>query len=364
MSLQKLVQSITVAGKRYEADAILAGDVAFNALSYGPQLLAFLQEWFSDFDTLLVSTSGSTGVPKQIWVEKERMMQSACMTCTYLGLRQGDSALLCMPLEFIGGKMVVVRALVAGLDLHFVTPCARPLEHTETDFAFSAMVPMQVYDSLQHEFECSRLMGIRHLIIGGGAIDDDMGKTLKTFPNAVYSTYGMTETLSHIAMRKLSGGDANERYYPFDSVSLSLTQPDQTLVIDAPLVAKKTVYTNDVAQIHDDGSFRILGRKDNVINSGGIKIQAEEVERLLKPVIDGVFAVTSAPDPKYGEIVVLAVEQLIEKTAVSDVLSRYQVPKKIIQLAQIPLTETGKISRSELKKQVLNQQELCIDSIF
>ncbi|MGL4668247.1 MAG: AMP-binding protein, partial [Saezia sp.] len=284
MNLQRLTQTITIAGKIYDAAAILASDVAFNSTAYGAQLLSFLQDWFSPAEDICVSTSGSMGAPKKIHVEKDRMMQSARLTCQFLGLQPGDTTLLCMPLEFIGGKMMVVRALVAGLDLHFVSPCARPLEHTAQHFIFSAMVPMQVYDSLHHEGERERLMAIKHLIIGGGSIDEEMGKTLKTFPHAVYSTYGMTETLSHIAVRKLSGSDVSELYHPFESVSLSLAQPDGTLVIHAPLVAKEPIYTHDVAQIDEDGSFRILGRKDNVINSGGIKIQAEEVEALLKPV--------------------------------------------------------------------------------
>lgn len=356
MNLQRPTQTITIAGKTYDTAALQAEDVAFNVSAYAQQLLDFLRDWFSPSDVMRVFSSGSTGAPKQIMVEKERMMQSARLTCEFLGLQQGDKALLCMPLEYIGGKMVVVRALVAGLDLHFVTPCARPLQHIEERFAFSAMVPMQVYDSLLLEHERARLMAIRHLIIGGGSVDAEMALVLQKFPHHVYSTYGMTETLSHIAMRKLNGSSASDRYHLFNSVRLSLASPDNTLIIDAPLVAKERIYTHDVAHIYEDGSFRILGRKDNVINSGGIKIQAEEVESLLKPVIkNGAFAITSAPDPKYGQIVVLAVEQPVEKTAIRDVLSRYEVPKKIIQLAQIPLTETGKICRAELKKFVLTQ---------
>ncbi len=153
----------------------------------------------------------------------------------------------------------------------------------------------------------------------------------------------MTETLSHIAMRRLSGIDASAFYSPLPSVSLSLSE-DNALIIDAPLVAKEPLYTNDIAKIRDDGSFRIMGRKDNVINSGGIKIQAEAVEAILKPHLNCNFAISSLPDPKFGEIVVLVAEEAIDEKLLKEVLPVYYLPKRIITVTSIPLTETGKIS--------------------
>lgn len=350
MNLHRQTQTITIADKVYHPADFITSIVNPDLTPYEQELFSFLREWYCDAPVVKVHTSGSTGTRKEIIVDKIRMMQSARLTCEFLGLTKGDSALLCMPLDYIGGKMVVVRALVAGLNLHVVTPCANPLEHLSTPMTFAAMVPMQVFNSLSHEATKKRLMEIKSLIIGGAAIDHEMAQALKNFPNKVYSTYGMTETLSHIALCKLNGQGDHDRYYPFDSVKLSLAEPDGTLVIDAPLVAQEPVFTNDVAKIFEDGSFKILGRKDNMINSGGVKIQAEEVEALLETVINGKFAITSVPDRQYGEIVVLVTEQEVDQVQINKILPRYLKPKKILKIDNIPLTETNKIQRNTLKK--------------
>ena len=197
-------------------------------------------------------------------------MQSARLTCEFLGLRQGDSVLLCMPLQYIAGKMVVVRALVAGLNLVIRTPSGHPMADVDIPLRFAAMVPLQVYNTLQVSAEKEKLCRTDILIIGGGAIDAGLEAEIRQLPVKVYSTYGMTETLSHIALRQLNGPDASMLYRPFPSVRLSLSS-EHTLVIDAPLVCDTTLVTNDVAEIYPDGSFSILGRKDNTINTGGIK---------------------------------------------------------------------------------------------
>ena len=203
----------------------------------------FLKEWHSESPTVLVHTSGSTGLPKPMLVEKRRMEASARITCRFLGLREGDTALLCMPLDYIAGKMMVVRALTCGLRLIAVEPSGHPLSMHNTQcimlndpcIDFAAMVPLQVWNSLQVAEERERLMAIRHLIIGGGGIDASLAEELKDFPNAVWSTYGMTETLSHIALRRLNGPEATEWYTPFEGVTLSQTD-EGCLVIDAPAV--------------------------------------------------------------------------------------------------------------------------------
>ena len=195
----------------------------------------FLEEWNNPSPYVHVQTSGSTGTPKPMLVEKQRMLNSARITCDFLGLREGDTALLCMSLDYIAGKMMVVRSIERGLKLITVEPSGHPLSTPHSPLDFAAMVPMQVYNSLQVPEEKERLMRIRHLIIGGGAIDDALASALKTFPNHVWSTYGMTETLSHIALRRLNGPEASEWYTPFPSVKVSLNE-DSCLVIDAPLV--------------------------------------------------------------------------------------------------------------------------------
>lgn len=328
----------------------------------------FLSEWNNDSDRVLVHTSGSTGKPKPMMVEKKRMLNSARITCDFLGLNPGDSALLCMSLDYIAGKMVVVRSIERHLHLISVSPSGHPLKDVNEEITFAAMVPMQVYNTLQVPEERERLSRIRHLIIGGGAIDAALEQELQSLPGdiTIWSTYGMTETLSHIALRRINGDEASEWYQPFDSVRISQTE-EGCLVIDAPQVCAETLVTNDIVEIEpyiynkvEKLRFRIKGRKDNVICSGGIKIQIEEVETLLKPHLEKPFMLAKKKDGKFGEIAVLLTEdediKRVEAT-VRRLLSdesekssdykkyKYWIPKEFRYVEHLPLTETGKPKR-------------------
>ena len=341
----------------------------------------FLSEWNNDSDRVLVHTSGSTGKPKPMMVEKKRMLNSARITCDFLGLKPGDSALLCMSLDYIAGKMVVVRSIERHLHLISVSLSGHPLKNIDLkdvngkdvngEITFAAMVPMQVYNTLQVPEERERLTHIRHLIIGGGAIDASLEKELQALPGniAIWSTYGMTETLSHIALRRINGAEASEWYQPFDSVKISQTE-EGCLVIDAPLVCAETLVTNDIVEIEsyiynkvEKTRFRIKGRKDNVICSGGIKIQIEEVEALLKPHLEKPFMLAKKKDEKFGEIAVLLTEdedlKKVEAT-IRRLLSgksddsnksseskshKYWIPREFRYVEHLPLTETGKPKR-------------------
>ena len=312
----------------------------------------FLSEWNNDSPFVHVQTSGSTGVPKPMLAEKRRMLASARITNDFLGLREGDAALLCMSLDYIAGKMMVVRSIERGLKLLTVEPSGHPLNHSQLaiddcQIDFAAMVPLQVYNTLQVPEERKRLLQIRHLIIGGGAIDEALGAELKNFPNAVWSTYGMTETLSHIALRRLSGPEASDWYIPFPSVKVSLSE-DGCLVIDAPEVCPERLVTNDIAEISPQG-FRILGRKDNVICSGGIKIQIEEVESRLRPFLRVPYLISKRPDPKFGEVAVLLTEDSVDEArqVCERVLPKYHLPRHYLHVDHLPLTETGKPARQQ-----------------
>ena len=375
----------------------------------------FLSEWNNDSPFIEVKTSGSTGEPKRMLVEKRRMLASARITCDFLGLRPGDTALLCMSLDYIAGKMMVVRALERHLTLTTIPPTGHPLSTLLTPHStllpppsdilppsssndspssdilppssdifppsssndspssfllppssdilppssfllprFTALVPLQVYNTLQVPEERERLMQVEHLIIGGGAIDEAMEAELRQFPNAVWSTYGMTETLSHIALRRISGPEASEWYTPFPSVHLSLSD-EGCLIIDAPEVCAETLITNDIAELAPLGegrgvAFRILGRKDNVICSGGLKIQAEELERQLRPHMRVPFIISKRPDEKFGEIVVLVTEgsPTEARTICERILPKFHQPKEYLHLDHIPLTETSKPARQKV----------------
>ena len=319
-------------------------------------LADFLKDWNSPSDTVAVRTSGSTGTPKTLLVEKRRMLASARMTCDFLNLKAGDTALLCMSLDYIGAKMMVVRAIERNMRLIEVAPSGHPLAEIAEEIDFAAMVPLQVYNSLQLPDERQKLMKIKHLIIGGGAIDKKMQEELRTFPNTVWSTYGMTETLSHIALQRISGPEATDWYTPLAGVKIGLTE-NQCLTISALHLTQNTLITNDIAKIDNNGKFKILGRADNVINSGGVKIQIEEVERRLNDLgIDNV-AIGSCADEKFGEAVVLLNASAVSDSTLNQAISqlpKYWQPKHIIIVDAIPLTENGKIARQKVKEIVAN----------
>ncbi len=329
----------------------------------GMTLEEFLAEWNNGDDCVLVHTSGSTGKPKPLRVEKKRMIASANVTCRFLGLDSSDTALLCMPLDYIAGKMVVVRSIVCGMKLINVTPCSHPLNGLENMPTFAAMVPMQVFSCMQNDEECQKLMKIKNLIIGGGAIDAALEKRLRQFPNAVWSTYGMTETLSHIALRRISGNDASEYYTPFENVEVSAT-PDGRLRIYAPEICPELLETNDIVDFSPNGrDFKILGRTDNVIDSGGIKINAEQVENQLHDIVPYDFAITKVADEKFGEAVAMVVAMPMgeENASLKDELkklkekvndsleNKYYRPRRYFVVETIPRTGTGKIARREVE---------------
>lgn len=339
----------------------------------------FLSEWRAPGDRLLVHTSGSTGQPKPLWVEKRRMLASARTTCDFLGLKPGDTALLCLSLDYIAGKMMVVRALERQLRLVCVEPSGHPLawnnrQGGESVFSLAAMVPLQVWNSLQVPEECERLRQIRHLIIGGGPVDPQLAEALADFPNAVWSTYGMTETLSHIALRRLNGPQRSEWYTPFEGVEVSLNA-EGCLVVDAPQVCAQPLVTNDLAEVLEPAGaataspagtaaakrFRILGRRDNVVCTGGMKIQMEEVERKLAPHVGVPFLITKCPDPRLGEAVAMLVEGEAEDAGAQSVcaevlalcrrvLTRYEQPRHVFCVPTLPLTPTGKPARAEAER--------------
>lgn len=348
----------------------------------------FISEWNDDAQTIHVQTSGSTGAPKKLNVRKDKMIESAKMTCDFLALQPGDTALLCMNLDYIGAKMMVVRSLVRQLHLVQVAPSGHPLATVDVPITFAAMVPLQVYNSLHVPEEREKLRQIKHLIIGGGAIDDVLAAQLHDFPHAVWSTYGMTETLSHIALRRLNGLESSSWYTPLQGIKVT-TNADDCLVIDAPKLCDTPIVTNDIAEIRATSTsegknalaFRIIGRRDNVINSGGVKIQMEELERLMRPFLTMPYMVTKRKSEKFGEIVVLMVEKegddegatVEEKSELPMLrailrllhraLPRYWEPRLYLSVDRIPMTETGKLNRA-LAQQMAEKLDLPCSRVF
>lgn len=315
------------------------------------EVFSFLRDWFSSSEEITVHTSGSTGTPKPRVVRKSQMIQSAAMTCEFLNLNTQTQALLCLPMSFIAGKMMVVRGLVSGYCLHVISTDGHPFSKIRFAVDFVAMIPLQVFNTLTNETEKLRLESVSQIIIGGAAIDPEIEKLLQGLHNAVFSTYGMTETLSHIALRRVNGPHASLFYTPLPGVSLR-TSSDQALIIDAFNVCDETLQTNDIVEFDSAGNFRVIGRKDNVINSGGVKLQIEQIEAKIAHLFVSPFAISAKPDSRLGEKVVLYSEEELSAAKLSQMealLSKYEYPKEIIHIEQIPRTESGKIRRKDLR---------------
>ena len=326
----------------------------------------FRHEWCQRKPTVQVHTSGSTGLPQPMEVEKTRMEASAKMTLRFLHLQPGDRALLCLPLKYIAGKMMVVRAMVGGLHLKSVCPSSHPFRALAQILRllpesavgqhpflphFVALTPMQAWNTLQDVHERTVLAHIPHIIIGGGPVSTELHDALQYCKGEVYSTYGMTETLSHIAMRRLNGPLQDEWYSPLSGVEISLS-PNRSLVIHAPSLSKEKLFTHDIAEINGRGQFRILGRTDNIITSGGIKISPEILEQRIG-MIGIPYMFTAVQDPVLGQALTLlysAESPDITPNAViarlEGSLSRYERPRYIFNVSALPFTETGKPARA------------------
>lgn len=316
----------------------------------------FLAMWFSDKDSITVRTSGSTGVPKETGIPKLAMIQSAEATIRHLGLKYHQSALLCLSPDYIAGMMMIVRALVGGMNLVSVKPDGNPLAGAGLTQVpdFAAMVPAQVYNSLQNPDAAARLKKIKMLIIGGGEIPPGLEREIEPLPNKVYATYGMTETVSHIALRRVNGPDKQFFYTVLPGIRLS-TDARGCLIIQAPGIIAGEVVTNDIAEIRDEQSFVWRGRYDHIINRGGIKIIPEELEKILAEHIRERFFVGGFPDGKLGEVPVLIIESGTignrERNKIMAVVEKNSQLRNLIRnVVTIPKfieTESGKVNRKE-----------------
>lgn len=299
----------------------------------------FLLDWFNEKDYIEMFTSGTTGLPKTIVVKKQAMVNSAIATGDFFEIQPGDKALHCLPMKYVAGKMMLVRAMILGLDIDFVAPSARPLENLDECYDFAAMVPMQAENSLK-DFK-----KVKKIIIGGAKINDVLEKKLLKHPETIcYETYGMTETITHIAAKRVG----EKAFTVLPDVTVSYDERN-CLVIHAPKISDDVIITNDIVELVNENQFIFLGRMDNVINSGGIKLIPEQIEEKLAGKIDRRFYFTSKEDKILGEKLVLVIEgeyfPVDEK--LFDDIDKYQKPKEILFIPQFKETISGKILRKE-----------------
>ena len=337
-------------------------DASSGFSDFERDVISFCREWLSGANTFQVQSSGSTGKPKKLTFSRNSLLISASQTQKHFDLRPGHSALLCLSPGFIAGKMMIVRALALDLNLVALEPSENPLLDTEAAIQFAAFTPQQLVAILNNETSRSRMKEISTVIVGGGGINPKTEEELRLFNNKIYHTYGMTETLTHVATRKLSGLDSEQYYSCLEGVNVKLDHRG-CLLVQSP-VSPGWIATNDVAKLMDDRRFTWLGRYDNVVNSGGIKIFPEEIEEkiglfLAQRGINNRFFTAGIPDRKLGQKLVLVIEgtinldneELLEN--LKRVLPRYKSPKDVFLCARFVCTPSGKVKRKETMNLIL-----------
>ena len=325
-------------------------------------MVKFWQSWSGGKANFSVQTSGSTGIPKTIDLTREQMQRSAQATAEALRLKKGDQALVCLPLKFIAGKMMLVRCFEIGMKPIVVPPSSNPLaalsEMQRIDFA--AFVPLQLQTVLESAGKhLPQLNRMKAIIVGGAAINPDLELKIQSLQAPVYATFGMTETVAHIALKRLNGMDKSTYYTALPGIDLDVDDRE-CLTIQGTVTNSKQVITNDRVRLIGKHEFEWLGRVDNVINSGGVKVQSEKVEKIVASVltqfrISPRFFVGGLKDDRLGQKVTLLFEsnplpENIEDNFMKQLqkaLHRYEMPKEIRYLEKFAETETGKIMRRE-----------------
>ena len=342
-------------GNHYSVEDLL--EVGYSLIkegaTYETSIGDFLLDWISSKPTLEVFTSGSTGRPKKIELQKQHMINSARATGTFFELKPKNKALLCLPCTSIAGKMMLVRSMILGWHLDYMEPSSSPLAGITNEYDFGAMVPLQAQNSLAY------LERIKTLIIGGAQVNNELRVRLSGLSIKAFETYGMTETITHIAVSRIRAEHTHESIFEvLPDISISLDERN-CLVIEGPKISDTKIVTNDVVELIDKKHFKWLGRFDTIINSGGVKLIPEQIERKLSAIIPKRFFVAGLPDDSLGQRLVLLIEdskcdkdKLLKEIKAMKSLSKFEVPKQIFCLESFNETSSGKIQRQKTLKHV------------
>jgi o-succinylbenzoate---CoA ligase len=356
----KTENNITINNKTFSHFQLLDEALKKGNDSSTPQweqnMYRFLLNWCDETDFIIQKTSGSTGVPKEINLKKSAMTASAIKTLNFFQLKEEDVAWLCLPVDYIAGKMMVVRAIVGKLNLLITDPKGTPGIPQQT-IDFTAMVPLQMKNLIEEKAD---LTNIKKLIIGGAEVDYTLRNALKNIQTEVYATYGMTETCSHIALQRINGKNPDKAFHVLNGISIT-TNEEGCLIIFYPEIFKKPIQTNDLVEIVSPAEFKLLGRVDNVINSGGLKISPEEMEAVIQPLIHSKCIISQKVDQIFGSRVVLVIEGkssdfdselLLQK--ITELTGKHKAPKEFVFVKEFPRNTSMKIDRKQIEFQ-LNQ---------
>ncbi|HAS40355.1 MAG TPA: acyl-CoA synthetase [Microscillaceae bacterium] len=358
---------LTLQHQKFTYKQISSGEYLTQKLDdYSLATLNFCADWLQGKASFTIHTSGSTGQPKPIELTRTQMQVSAQMTGQALGLRSDDSAFICLNTSYIAGVMMLVRGFELGLQMTIVAPSSHPLQHWSIApiFDFTALVPLQIQTILQEKNGKNWLNAAKAVIVGGAPVSYALEQQLKKLTAPTYATYGMTETVTHIALRRISGQQSNDYYETLPQVTI---QQDvrHCLQIKSPTTLNQWITTNDLVELMAPNQFKWLGRIDRVMNSGGVKVQAEKVEKVLAQAlhqqqISCRFFVAGMPHDRLGEQVVAILEvSVLEETTrtqlllmLKENLSLYEVPKAIYNIPRFAETPTAKIDRLQTLQQI------------
>lgn len=344
-------------GRKYSIEELKKGSNHIARTPFEKTTLQFCRAWLSGQQHFIIHTSGSTGAPKEIQLEREAMKASAQMTIRALQLKPSETSLVCLDTQYIAGQMMLVRSLQNKMSMVAIEPTANPFKDINQPVDFVALVPYQLETILDQSPE--KLSQVRCALVGGAGVSQFLQKKISRSKCAVYATYGMTETISHIALQRLNGDHPQDYFEALDQVRLRLDERG-CLSIRTPYLSSEII-TNDLVELIDEKKFRWLGRIDHVINSGGVKIIPEKVEMVFEKILQSLlisnrFFIAGLPDKKWGQRVVVFMEgssisdedqhKMIE--IASQKLGKYEVPQEFIFIHKFTEAANGKINRREV----------------
>jgi len=344
--------------QRFSLDQVKKGITQPPSGDYSKSVLDFCHHWLNGQEKFELQTSGSTGTPKAIQLTRNQLIASARLSASVLGLQKNYRALVCLDTRYIAGIMMMVRSLESGMNMIIAEPSSNPFEKLtpRQKIDFAAMVPLQV-EAILKSPQRKQLNKMKVLLIGGAAVNANTIAEIENLKCSCYATYGMTETISHVALQKLNGENAQAYFEALPGISLSKDERD-CLVIFAGHIGDKPIVTNDLIEFITPSKFRWLGRVDNIINSGGVKVIPEKVESSIQVIFHEMgftrrFFIAALPDELLGKSVNLFMEgsplpketeEFIQQQMKSS-LTRFERPKSILYIPTFKETDTGKINK-------------------
>lgn len=324
---------------------------------YFRQAYDFMMSWLTGKDDFILHTSGSTGTPKDILIKRDQLRSSAVMTGAALDLQQGSRALVCLNVSYIAGTMMLVRGMELGLDLSIVEPSSNPLlELDNIDFDFVAMVPLQLSTCLANGKTKTKVNRLGKILLGGAPVDLSLQKEIELLSIPVYHSYGMTETVSHIALKKLNHPKSENDYTVLPAVKFGVDDRG-CIFLQGAVTNNEKIQTNDLVEITSKNTFNWIGRVDNVINSGGVKIVLDKVDQVIAAVFynlgyENKFFSWYENDEKLGQKLILIIQKAGAELSAEDVLeeirkriSTYETPKHVYFVQDFIKTPTEKIDK-------------------